>query len=79
MKWREVEDRIRELEEKQAELLEEYNGLVELINEDLEEHDIDSFRSHVADIEPLLQDLNTIREELGHLGTALTMPLTMSL
>ena len=68
MRWHKVESRIYELETKQAELLEEYNGIAELISEDLEEHDLESFRMHVADIEPLLQDLSAIRAELNYIG-----------
>lgn len=68
MKWEKVENRMHELEEKQSELLEKYNGITELISEDLEEQDLESFRMHVADVEPILQDLSAIRDELDHLG-----------
>lgn len=67
MKWEKVENRMHELEEKQSELLEEYNGIAELISEDIEEQDLDSLRIHVADIEETLQDLKAVRDELDHL------------
>ena len=68
MNWSKVSRRINELEEKQASLLEDYNGITELISEDLEEQDLDSFRMHVADIVPLLQDLSAIKDELALIG-----------
>lgn len=67
MDWNRASRRINELEEKQASLLEDYNGITELISEDLEEQDLDSLRMHVADITDILQDLEAIRDELEHL------------
>lgn len=67
MKWAEVENRMHELEEKQRELLEEYRGTAELIQEDIEEEDLSSLRMHVADLAETLRDLNAVRDELEHL------------
>lgn len=67
MKWAEVESRMHELEEKQRELLEEYRGTAELIQEDIEEEDLSSLRMHVADLAETLRDLNAVRDELEHL------------
>lgn len=67
MKWAEVESRMHELEEKQRELLEEYNGTAELIKEDIEEEDLSSLRMHVADLAETLRDLNAVRDEISHL------------
>lgn len=66
--WGALEDRASELEEKHKELLKEYNGVVELIKEDLEEQDADSLNDHVSDITDLLRDITAIRDELDHIG-----------
>ena len=67
MRWHKVEDRMNELRDKQRELLGEYNGIAELIAEDIEEEDLDSLKKHVADLEGPLRDLRQVREELGTL------------
>lgn len=68
MNWNRASRRIEELEEKQTALLDEYNGITELIKEDMEEQDLDSFKGHVEDMIPLLEDLNAIKDELGLIG-----------
>lgn len=67
MKWAEVENRMCELEDRQRELIEEYQGIAELIGEDIEEEDLSALRLHVADLAETLQDLNAVRDELEHL------------
>ena len=67
MRWTEVENRMHELEERQRELLEEYNSTAELIKEDIEEEDLSALRVHVFDLAETLQDLNAVRDELEHL------------
>lgn len=68
MKWNRIKSRMAELESRQSDLLEEYNGIAELIKEDLEEQDLKSFQMHVNDIAEIMQDLEAIRDELEHLG-----------
>lgn len=63
----ENKNRMKELEAKQKQLLEDYFGIAELIAEDIEEQDLLSLRIHVADIDIILQDLNTVKTELLHL------------
>ena len=66
----EIKNRMKELEAKQKQLLEDYFGIAELIAEDIEEQDLLSLRIHVADIDGILQDLNAVKTELSHLCDA---------
>ena len=68
MKWDVTSKRTEELEAKREALIEEYEATAELIAEALEEHDIDSFKKYVADIEPILRDLSAIKYELDYIG-----------
>lgn len=68
MKWDAISKRTAELEAKREALIEEYDATAELIAEALEEHDIEAFKKYVADIEPILKDLNSIKDELCYIG-----------
>lgn len=68
MRWNAASKRTEELEEKREALIEEYDATAELITEALEEHDIEAFKKYVADIEPILKDLNAIKDELNLIG-----------
>ena len=67
MKWYAVEARMRELEDKQNELLDDYKGISELISEDIEEEDMASLKNHVAALTEIAQDLSAVLDELDHL------------
>lgn len=68
MRWNAASKRTEELEQKREALIEEYDATAELIAEALEEHDIEAFKKYVADIEPILKDLNAIKDELDLIG-----------
>ena len=67
VKWNKVTSRLHELEEKQATLISDYNGVAELIKEDIEEEDLASLRGHISDLEETAQDLKSVRKEISHL------------
>ena len=67
VKWKKVTVRLRELEGRQEILSSDYNGVAELIKEDIEEEDLPSLRKHVSDLEEIAQDLKMVRDEINHL------------